>query len=1688
MSEEFDIGPLTWVKDEIDQALTAVLDNIESVATNPTDLSVLRHSQTHLYQVSGALDMVGLEGCKKFCAELEKVSAKLDKQLIAPAPELLTDLKYAITTLKDYLQDLLNGSPDVPVRLFSALKPLIEAQGEILEESDLFFPDTSNLAPKDLESKSLDDADYADYIVEQRVSYQKSLLAWLQKKQAADLDNMRLAIDNVSQVQAKASQKTLWWAASAFTESLADEKVSAHAGARRLCRRLDQELRSISEGQSKPHSNLLKDVLYFVAVSESTSESLEKVRAVFELNDLIPNKNNAVKVIGKLTKEQQDVIKGLITDLDDLKYVWHTVADDEVSALTNFCEKVASLTNASQQLENQAITDYFNDINKAAIAIHNNESLSQNSQEHAQVEIASALNLVEHTLDNYEQFNTETQQKLTTSAKRLQALAAGEVLADLAMADQLESETLTALVTQIKESLAVVEKSLDLFFRNPHDQSPLALAGNPLQQVIAAFDMLNMATPTAITNAELSLVNHFGEAGYIADQAQFELLAESLSMLGLYVDELPKVRPESESALASALDRLNREHLTRSGDLPMDAEQDDAAAKAEVDELEPQPLEIVETKSEDLVNEQSFVAKTSPTIDVELLDIFLTEAEEVLAQIAQNLQTLRVNNTDSVAMGEIRRGFHTLKGSGRTVGLNDLGAVAGFVEIMLNSVIEQKAFLRSEQVGFLEQTSAAFAAWAAELKDTGIATVNVAEWQDKVTSIGKTKVSSQIEEVVVGGTRKMSRGLYNVFLQEAKQNLALLQADVTSLSENSHAKNVQLKPSETSRRAVHTLASNALTAGFKPMGELGRALENWLDAFKGGWTNESVILYRKSIKSLADMLERASKLLHPRAAPALIKALKNSTGLHAISDAETLASAVADVTDISSAVTEAIGVNVLDVIELEDSQTEVAYSEHVLDDNSRESISNEDIDATAEIFSATATSADRELLNIFIEEARELIPQMGSELRAWHGNSTLQDLPDALQRTLHTLKGSARMAGQVGLGDTVHELEDQVIRALKRNVVADDFDEMFVSLDEMGNLFDSVIELNMGETIDQNSNVQHPTRSAERGAQYLRLRAEVLDRLINEAGEISIARSRMDREMQGFKGLSLDLTESVFRLRNYLRELELEADTQLQSRLSILQESNETFDPLEFDRFTRLQELTRMMAESVNDVATIQHGLLMNLDQTESALQQQNRMNRELQQALMSVRMLPFSLLTERLHRIVRQTARELNKRVEMVIDGEGVELDRSVLDKIGAPLEHLLRNAVAHGIEMPNDRKKLGKDEAGTISIKVRQENNEIIIVVSDDGSGVALARVKEKAINNGLITESQEVSDQALMSIIFEPGFSTASEVSQISGRGVGLDSVRGDISGLGGRIDVDSVSDQSTVFTIYIPVTLSVAQVLIVRVGTQTFALPVTMIEQAQKIKKQELLTAYQQGHVTWANKQYALHYLAKLVGVTDVVPEMHNYTSILLLRSSSYHTALHVDEIIGNQEVVMKPIGAQLSRAPGMVGATVTGDGSIVLIINPVQLANREMLSVGSVKVQVTAADIKIIKPSVMVVDDSLTMRKVLGRLLEREGFEVIIAKDGMDAMQLLQDTTPDIILTDIEMPRMDGFGLARNIRDDVRTKHTPVIMISSRTAEKHRKVASELGVNAFFGKPVADDELVAKIKELLATKQLLNTLR
>ncbi len=1681
MAEAFDTGPLSWVKDEIDQQLKKVHESFVVVMNKPSEVASLRFTTAHLYQVSGALDMVGLEGCKRYCSEIEKLTNKLEKLEIPVSQSVMTALTQAVDALSRYLQDLLNGMQDTPTKLYESLKPLVELQGESLDISDLFYPDTSYSAPKDLASNPIAESAIPIFVAEQRSVFQKALLDWLRTKDADSLNQMRLAMLNVQQVQQKNALRTLWWSATAFTDALAQDSVAEQAGAKKLCRRLDQQLRNMSLGDLKAPSQLLRNVLYYVAISDSNTDDITRVKELFELDDLLPA-NDRHHGSTAATSVERAALAQLNADLPALKELWATISTSSYFVdLETFADKLNHLSMVLLSLHNQKVLKLINAIQATVKALQADKSKINES---AFIEVAASLNLLEYIGEYYQQLDAEADQKITTQTSRLQSIIKGKALTpavDAFATEHLDANVTEAVAKQIISELQHAEKAFDTFFRNPANASVLDETTKPLLQVVAAFDMLEMPVPKSIAQLASVYVDHFRTHSEVNDlNAQFELLAESLSMLGLYAEELPNVRAESESALSGALMRLEQ-----------GANAFNVSAETGVVEQSEQPLvsDVVVTAHEQV---------TDKAVDAELQDIFLTEAEEVLASLAQHLQTLRVNPTDSEALVEVRRAYHTLKGSGRTVGLMAMSDVAWSVEKLLNLVMERKAFPSAKQLSFVEHVSAEFAGWVAELHKNQVVTLDPTPFQQRANELESefehdltvNKPKPQKEEVLIGGTRTLSKTFFNIFLAEAQQHLETLVEAQQALVANT----TEL-PTDASCRAAHTLGSNALTAGFKPTGDLARALEHWLDEHAGLWTDQHIALYGNVVKALADGLEKAKELKNPKSTRALILALSESTSaMQAIATLEAEAAVLEHQADAAEKpakkrkakvviAKQAPAEEKIDEVEIpvaNEDEIVAALQEIQQQTEAIPALVSDAVLADIPVNQLRDLAVDQELLGLFVEEARELVPQVGRDLRGWRANPHEAEYPDSLQRALHTLKGSARMAGQSNIGDSVHKMEDRVIHALRHKANADDFDEMFVEFDRIGYMLEDItggVKVT-AQDVDAAATVTAPTRTVERKSQFLRMRADVLDRLINEAGEVSIMRSRMDREMQNFKQSSTDLTDSIGRMRAYLRELEIEAETQMQSRMSLLQEANETFDPLEFDRFTRLQELTRMMAESVNDVATIQHGLLLNLDQTDAALQQQNRMNRELQQGLMGVRMLPFATISERLQRIVRQTARELNKRVEMTIEGENIELDRGVLDKMGAPLEHLLRNAVAHGLESTEERKKLGKSEAGQIKLKVSLENDEITLVVTDDGAGINLAKVKAKAIDKGLITSDQEVSDQALMAVIFEPGFSTADTISQIAGRGVGLDAVRSDIAALSGRIDVSNVAGMGAMFNVYLPVTLSVAQVIMARVGNKMFAIPSVMVEQVQKLKQADLLSAYQAHNVNWAGRDYPLHYLSKLISDVDHVAQQHVYTPVVLLRSGTYRTALHVDEIIGNQEVVMKQIGTQLARVPGMIGATVLGDGVIVLVINPVQLANREALSIGAIKVTTFAPVVEQVKKVALVVDDSLTMRKVLSRVLEREDFEVITANDGMDAIQKLQLVTPDIILTDIEMPRMDGFEFSRHVRDNEKTSNIPLIVISSRTAEKHRNVAKELGVNAFLGKPVQDEELIEQVNALL----------
>ena len=471
-----------------------------------------------------------------------------------------------------------------------------------------------------------------------------------------------------------------------------------------------------------------------------------------------------------------------------------------------------------------------------------------------------------------------------------------------------------------------------------------------------------------------------------------------------------------------------------------------------------------------------------------------------------------------------------------------------------------------------------------------------------------------------------------------------------------------------------------------------------------------------------------------------------------------------------------------------------------------------------------------------------------------------------------------------------------------------------------------------------------------------------------------------------------------------------------------------------------------------------------------------------MQQRLFSIRTVPFGSLSERLYRILRATARELDKRANLEIVGGQTELDRSVLEKLAGPLEHLLRNALDHGVESRAARVAAGKSETGEISLTVRQAGNEVMIELADDGGGIDLARVRERARELGLVAPDAQPTDAQLVECIFRPGFTTASRVTQISGRGVGMDVVRADITALGGRVEVSTREGHGTTFTLYLPLTLAIAPRVGVRGGGRLWGLPAPMVAQVQQVKAEALLQLYVAREVDWQQQRYPFHYLPRLLGDNAHNPETARHNPVLLLRSGQSRAAVHVDEMVGNQEVVVKNIGAQLARVSGISGATVLGNGEIVLIINPVQLAQRADVEVfdpnAERRVVRTTAPAAPARPVVLVVDDSLTVRKITSRLLAREGFDVLTAKDGVDALQVLTEQLPDVILLDIEMPRMDGFEFTKTIKRDAKLSHIPIIMITSRTAEKHRNLAKELGVDLYLGKPFQEEDLLKSLREML----------
>ncbi|SDV10388.1 Hpt domain-containing protein [Pseudomonas mucidolens] len=753
-----------------------------------------------------------------------------------------------------------------------------------------------------------------------------------------------------------------------------------------------------------------------------------------------------------------------------------------------------------------------------------------------------------------------------------------------------------------------------------------------------------------------------------------------------------------------------------------------------------------------------------------------------------------------------------------------------------------------------------------------------------------------------------------------------------------------------------------------------------------------------------------------------------------------------------------------------------------------------------------AAGSDPELLEIFLEEAADILDSSGAALVRWQADPQGRQEVETLLRDLHTLKGGARMVEIGPIGDLAHELEF-LYEGLSAGLLSSTA-ELFALLqgchDRLAQMVDAVAAgMPVGSVERLIERIRSLVRPAEEhaapltlstgkpeaaavsdpAADMVKISAELLDDLVNLAGETSIFRGRIEQQVNDARLALTEVETTIERMRDQLRRLDIETQGRILSRQQAEAErlGYEEFDPLEMDRHSQLQQLSRALFESASDLLDLKETLDQRNQDAHNLLQQQARINTELQEGLMRTRMVPFERMLPRLKRIVRQVAGELGKEVEFVVGNAEGEMDRNVLERMVAPLEHMLRNAVDHGLESREARLLAGKPEKGRITLDLTHERGDIIFDMRDDGAGVPLEAVRRKAIKRGLLDPSVEVSDRDVLQFILQPGFSTAEKITQISGRGVGMDVVHEEVRQLGGTMVIDSTPGAGVHFRIRLPFTVSVNRALMVQCADDQYAIPLNAIQGLVRVLPGELEGHYQLDPAVYeyAGQRYELHYLGELLH-TVARPELlgqHQPLPVLLMQCNDRQVAVQVDAVAGTREIVVKGLGPQFATVQGLSGATILGDGRVVLIIDLLAYIRALAPALPS---QASGMLPALNEPQqkrrlrVLVVDDSVTVRKVTSRLLERNGMNVLTAKDGIDAIAVLEEHTPDLLLLDIEMPRMDGFEVAIQVRNDPRLKHLPIIMITSRTGQKHRDRAMAIGVNDYLGKPYQESVLLESI--------------
>ena len=1919
---------LDLVGRELNATLAEARTALETYVEQPDNVSLLERCKLELHQVHGVLRVLEIYGAALLAEEMEQVAGYLLATVTERKgqAESLDALLRAMVQLPGYLERVLAGGRDLALVLLPLLNDLRAVRGSsLLSEGTLLL---LNLKSDKQAQPIAAPAGEPPLNIEQwsrrlRARFQTGLIGWIRGERIEqNLETLAAVAQRLEQTATRQPVFQLWWVVGAVIEALREHGLEGGQSVKRLLGLADREIRRLYElGEARycqsPSVELLNNLLYYVGRAESTGVRVSAVRASFRLAELLPVDESIEQERENLSapsvKLMQTVAAAIREDLSKVKDVLDIFVRRGAGQPQELAPQVELLRKIGDTLGVLGLGDLRATVQAQTEKLEKIVAGSLRADEATLVEIAAALIGVEDRLDD------------GLVGMILPKAAASSEQSEDHEFQQVQSAVLRECIL----NLARIKESVTQSVGGTLDAAGLDSWQELIRGLKAALLILGKTRAVEVIEAITSQLKRIMRPGAPALPPGFlDRLADAIVSVEYYMETLQAGRSDPWYMLDNA--QACVQALEQQQNVPVPTVPPlEPATFAKTVQIAP-PLSHEETHIDfsasgtapDLSanapvltpSSTARLAALAENADPELVKLFIEEAREELVKIERSYPVWDQNPLEREALVTVRRSFHTLKGSGRMVGARELGELAWAVENLLNRVLDNTLTRSPAILDVLRDAIAALPQMiehlekrtpvAADVAGIAARAHALASGRQPAPTTSRAGASPQTEDAAPVGdalTASLAPVSDEAMEQDASNSIVLYE-DVPAPAESQLpatdgtvrqpvlAPQGAPPPMDEALREIYTRETGAHVA----------TIRNYLK--REAQSGEPHLL-SEDVYRACHTLAGSSKMAQARhgvrlAEPLdhwLRRAFTSGVGLRS-ADLTLLTDCMAAMESVAAHLDEPTGyfVNHWQLLE------RLGEAERALDariaEASRIAAGEREAASAAEARATTAAPStvepvaaelppesemeeppdfDPEVAAIFTEEALELIDASEHALSEWRDKPGSSESATALKRPLHTLKGGARMAGILAMGDLSHELETLVIHAEGGTIAVDGnvFDVIQASLDELARMRESVANgrrvaparamigriqaltrpggssvaappaveparrqepaapvaaaappaaepaaraapvappepvrqaepvaqpqpeteatvrqpaLPQPATKEETTVLQpalppqaEPPQAVEAAAEWrpveetidfsdgpelgeppvlaaaaepepqpapeaveevmlssappsaeqeyeppapeaappethlaeapaedvlvppqpvppgrepvapverqemARVDAELLDKLLNISGEASISRSRLEQQLGSIDFNLGELSRTVTRLKDQLRSLEIETEAQILHRHEDEGGHRSEFDPLELDRYSSIQQFSRALAETANDVASIQQ-LLENLAKdAQNLLGQQARTITELQNGLMRTRMVPFQRHVQRLARIVRQAASDTGKRAELVVEGASGELDRQVLERMLPPFEHMLRNAVVHGIETPEERTRRGKPPAGRILLELHREGAEVMVRLTDDGAGMNLEAIRAKGRALGLIPPGRALSDEDAMQLILEPGFSTAGALTQQAGRGVGMDVVATEIKRLGGALHMETKVGEGSVFTIRLPFTLAISHALVVRTGEEFYALPLPTVEGVLRLTKAEVSAHLGRDAAAfdYGGQKYRFQHLAVFVGLEPSPLPEHDVTiPVVLVRAGEHSTGLVADELVGSREIVVKSVGPQISSIRGISGATILGDGRIVIILDIGALVRAEWRGRGQLPAVPREKEDR--RTFALVVDDSITVRRVTQRLLERNGMRVLTARDGMDAVSMLQEHVPDIILLDIEMPRMDGYEVAAHVRNDARLKDVPIIMITSRVGEKHRARAIELGVDDYLGKPYQEAELLDAIAPLVERRR------